>query len=323
MARYLCFRLLHMIPLLIGISFISFAVLQLAPGDFLTQYSDNPSISPETLARMRTDFGFGKPWYVQYLLWLNSALHLNFGYSLENHVPVTQLLWQGMGNTLLLSVCSLVLSWGLAIPLGILAGVRRNTLLDRLISLGAFAGISIPGFFLALLMLLFAQRTGWFPVGGMHSINADTMSSGERFVDLLRHLALPVLVVTTSGFAGILRQMRGSLLDVLRENYILAARARGLAERKVIFKHAARNAINPLVTVFGFSLASLLSGSALVERVMQWPGLGQLILGAVLSKDLYLVMGSFVMASLLLLLGNLVGDILLYLADPRIKVEST
>jgi peptide/nickel transport system permease protein len=323
MARYLFFRLLHMIPLLIGISFIAFGVLHLAPGDFFTQFDQNPSISQETLDRMRAEFGFNRPWYVQYLLWLNNAAHLNFGYSLENHVPVTQLLWERMGNTLLLSLCSLVLAWGLAIPLGILAGVRRNTLLDRIISLGAFAGVSIPGFFLALLLLLLAQRTGWFPIGGMHSINADSMPPWGRFVDLLHHLVLPVLVVTTAGFAGILRQMRGSLLDVLRENYILAARARGLAERKVIFKHAARNAINPLVTVFGFSLAGLLSGSALVERVMQWPGLGQLILGAVLSKDLYLVMGAFVMAAVLLLLGNLIGDLLLYAIDPRIKVQAT
>jgi peptide/nickel transport system permease protein len=322
MARYLFFRLLHMIPLLIGISFIAFAVLQLAPGDFFSQFNENPSISQETLNRMREEFGFNRPWYVQYLLWLSNAVRLNFGYSLENHVPVTQLLWERMGNTLLLSLCSLVLSWSIAIPLGILAGVRRNTLLDRAISLGAFAGVSIPGFFLALLLLLMAQRTGWFPIGGMHSVNADYMTRWGRFVDLLHHLALPVVVVTVSGFAGILRQMRGSLLDVLRENYVLAARARGLPERKVIFKHAARNAINPLVTVFGFSLASLLSGSALVERVMQWPGLGQLILSAVISKDLYLVMGSFVMAAILLLLGNLVGDLLLYAIDPRIKVES-
>jgi peptide/nickel transport system permease protein len=320
MARYLFFRLLHMIPLLIGISFISFGVLKLAPGDFVSALTLDPNISPDAMAHMRAEFGLDKPWYVQYFLWLSNALHLNFGYSLANHVPVTTLLWEHLGNTLLLSGTALILSWFLAIPLGILAAVRRNTLLDRLISLGAFAGISIPGFFLALLLLLFAQRTGWFPIGGMHSPSADFMSPREQFIDLLKHLALPVVVVTVAGVAGILRQMRGSLLDVLRDNYILAARARGLPERKVIFKHAARNAINPLVTVFGLSLAGLLSGSALVENVMGWPGLGQLILSAVLARDLYLVMGSFVMAAAMLLVGNLIGDILLYLTDPRIKV---
>ena len=202
MARFLFFRLLHMIPLLIGISFISFGVLKLAPGDFTSALTMDPNLSPDAISHLRAEFGLDKPWYLQYLLWLGNALRLNFGYSLANHVPVTQLLWERMGNTLLLSGCALILSWGLAIPLGILAAVRRNTFLDRVISLGAFAGISIPGFFLALLLLLFALRTGWFPIGGMHSPNTEFMSPREQFVDLLRHLALPVLVVTIVGRRG-------------------------------------------------------------------------------------------------------------------------
>jgi peptide/nickel transport system permease protein len=245
-------------------------------------------------------------------------VRLNFGYSLAFHVPVTTLIGQRLWNTFLLSFCSMVFAWSLAIPLGIIAAVRRNSWLDRVISMFAFAGISFPGFFLALLLLLFAQRTGWFPVGGMQSATVDLMSPGERFVDLLHHLVLPVLVLGTAGLAGIMRQMRGSLLDTLRENYITAARARGLSERVVVLKHAARNAINPLITVFGYSLAGLLSGAALVENVMAWPGLGRLILEAVQGKDIYLVMGSFVMGAMLLLLGNLAADLLLAAADPRI-----
>ena len=278
MVRFLLSRLLNMIPLLIGISFISFAILRLAPGDFVTTLSQDPNLSQEAVLRMRADYGLDRPWLVQYFLWLGNAVRLNFGYSLAYHIPVVSLLVQRMGNTLLLSLCALTVSWGVAIPLGVIAAVRRNTLLDRFISLFAFAGISTPGFFLALLLLLMAQKTGWFPIGGMHSTDADLMSPVERFWDSVRHLVLPVVVLSVGGCASIMRQMRGSLLDTLQENYITAARARGLSERVVIWKHAFRNAINPLITVFGFSLAGLLGGAALVENVMAWPGLGRLIL---------------------------------------------
>jgi peptide/nickel transport system permease protein len=216
---------------------------------------------------------------------------------------------------------ALVISWTVAIPLGIFAAVRRNSLADRLISLVAFAGISLPGFFVALLALLLAYNTGWFPIGGTQSPNIDLMTPWEAFLDRAHHLILPAVVLGLGGCAGILRQMRGSLLDTLRENYVMAARARGLSERVVIWKHAVRNAINPLITIFGFSLAGLLSGAALVENVTQWPGLGRLILEALQTRDNYLVMGSFVMGSVLLLLGNLIADVLLVATDPRIRVR--
>jgi peptide/nickel transport system permease protein len=320
MLRFLLNRLVQMLPLLIGISFISFAVLQLAPGDYLTALSQDPSVSPESLAQMRAQYGLDKPWLVQYFLWLGGAVRGNFGYSLAYHVPVFQLILQRLFNTLLLAICSLIVSWGLAIPLGILAAVRRNSVLDRAVSLFAFAGISFPGFFLALLLLLMAQKTGWFPIGGMHISSYELMSPVEQQLDVAKHLVLPTLVLGIGGCAGIMRQMRGSLLDTLRENYITAARARGLPEYQVVLKHAVRNAINPLITVFGFSLAGLLSGSALVENVMAWPGLGRLILEAVQSRDIYLVMGAFSMGSVMLLLGNLIGDLLLAFTDPRIKL---
>lgn len=322
MFKFLLRRLLQMLPMLIGISFVSFAVLHLAPGDYLTTLSQDPSLSPETLQQMRSQYGLDKSWIVQYFLWLSSAAQGKFGYSLAYHVPVFQLITQRLMNTLLLSVCALVASWGLAIPLGIVAAVRRNSWLDRAISLFAFAGISFPGFFLALLVLLMAQRTGWFPIGQMHSSTYDLMSPWEQQMDVLKHLILPTLVLGVGGCAGIMRQMRGSLLDTLRENYITAARARGLPEYKVVWKHAVRNAINPLITVFGLSLAGLLSGAALVENVMAWPGLGRLILEAVQSRDVYLVMGAFMMGGIMLLAGNLISDILLALTDPRIKQSS-
>jgi peptide/nickel transport system permease protein len=310
-----------MLPLLVGVTLISFGVMQLAPGDFLSQMRQDPRISPESIEMMRRQYGLDKPWYLQYLLWLGNAVRLNFGYSLAYHVPVTSLIGERLLNTFILSMASMAFAWTLAIPLGILAAVRRNSWIDRVVSLASFAGISIPGFFMALLLLLFAQRTGWFPVGGMRSVaDWDELTTWGQFLNILHHLALPTLLLGTIGMAGIMRQMRGNLLDTLRENYVVAARARGLQERIVIVKHAARNAINPLVTMFGLSLAGLLSGAALVEQVMSWPGLGRLILEAVLGRDLYLVMGSFLMGTVLLQLGNLLSDILLALTDPRIKL---
>ncbi len=321
MLRYIVRRLLHMIPLLLGISFISFGIQQLAPGNFTTVMKADPTVSPAYVRQLEHQFGLDKPWPVQYVLWLRNALHLNFGYSFAYKTPVAQLIFQRMGNTFILAVASMIISWGLAIPLGVWIAVRKDSWLDRIVSILSFAGISAPGFFLALLALLFAEHTGFLPVGGMHAPEAYFFTPWHNFTDMLAHLILPALVLGVGGCAGILRQMRGSMLDTLGEIYVQAARSRGLSENRVIWKHAFRNALNPLITLFGFSLAGLLSGSALVENVMAWPGLGKLILDAVLARDLYLVMGSFVMGAALLLLGNLAADIMLMAADPRIRME--
>ena len=320
MIRFILKRLLTMIPMLIGISFLCFAVLQLAPGDYVHTMMSSDQFSEELKRSVIREFGMDKPWPVQYLLWLWNALHLKFGVSLATRQSVATVIWQRMGNTLLLSACAFVVAWGTAIPLGVLSAVKRNSVVDRACSLLAYSGISVPGFFVALLAMLFAQRSGWFPIGGMHSPDFDEMNAREQFVDTARHLLLPTLVLGLAGCAGIMRQMRGSMLDTLHENFISAARARGLPERAVIFKHALRNAINPLITLLGFSLAGLLSGSALVENVMAWPGLGRLILESVLSKDTFLVMGAFTMGAALLMAGNLVSDILLAVTDPRIRM---
>ena len=320
MIRFILKRLLAMIPLLIGISFLCFVILQLSPGNFVLSLTSGDQFSEELRRQITHEFGLDKPWPIQYLLWLGNALRLNFGGSLATREPVAAMLWERAGNTLLLSLCSLLFAWGLAIPLGIITAVKRNSLVARACSLFAFGGISVPGFFLALIALLFAQRSGLFPVGGMHSADYDDLTTSRRFLDLVHHLVLPTLVLGIAGCAGIMRQMRGSLLDTLRENYITAARARGLSERKVVLKHAVRNAINPLITLFGFSLAGLLSGAALVENVMAWPGLGRLILDSVQSKDVYMVMGSFMMGALMLMLGNLLSDVLLAVTDPRIRL---
>lgn len=300
---------------------MSFGAMQLAPGDYLTQLQQDPKIRPETIKRLKKDFGLDKPAYVQYGLWLKNAVHGDFGESFSYKEPVFKLIKSRIYYTFILSFWSAVLSWILAIPLGIYAATHRNSFLDRLSNFGAFAGISLPGFFVALLALKLAQQTGWFPVGGATSQNYDTMSRFGKIKDTAWHLFLPVCVLGIGGVAGLMRQMRGNLLDVLSENYILAGRARGLSERKVVWKHAARNAINPLVTLIGYELSGLLAGAALVENVMAWPGLGRLLLESVQSQDLYVSMAAFVMGATLLILGNLVADLLLVVTDPRIRLN--
>lgn len=319
MLRFTLRRLLQMLPLLIGITVISFAVMQMAPGDYLTTLRGQPQIKPEYIADLKRQFGLDRPKTVQFALWLYNAVHGNFGFSFTYKIGVFQLLSQRLYYTIILALLSTIFAWVIAIPLGVYAAVHKNSFTDRIVNFLAFAGISLPGFFMALLAMLLAQKTGWFPVGGATSTNYNSLSQFGKIKDTSWHLVLPVLVLGTRGVAGLMRQMRGNVLDVLSENYILAARARGLSERRVIYKHALRNSINPLITLFGYEISALLAGSALVENVMAWPGLGRLLLEAVQTRDLYVAMGSFVMGGVLLILGNLVADILLAVTDPRIK----
>ena len=315
-------RLVQVVPLLVGISALTFLLLQLAPGDFLNTMAENPQISVETLEAMRRRFGLDRPWYVQYGLYLqNLFLRLDFGESFSRHQPVFVVLCEGMLNTLLLAGAAALVTWGLAIPLGVWAAVRQYTWVDRILSFLAFIWLSIPEVLSGLLLLLLAAKTGWFPVGGMRSIDYDEMDLIGRMLNVLHHLALPALVVGLIPLAGRMRQMRGNLLDVLRLDYVTTARAKGLDENTVVFKHAVRNAINPLITLFGYTLGSLVSGSFVAEIIFSWPGLGRITLDAILSQDQYLVMGSVLMASVVLILGNLVADVLLAVADPRITYD--
>lgn len=311
-----------MIPLLLGISALTFVLLQLAPGDFLNQMAENPAISPATIEAMRRRFGLDQPWYVQYGLYLrNVILHFDFGESFSRHQPVFAVISEGLGNTLMLAGAAAVVTWGLALPLGIWAAVRQYSWIDKTLSLIAFVWLSIPEILSGLLLLMLAARTGWFPVGGMRSIDYDELSATGKALDLLWHLALPALVVGLVPLASRMRQMRGNLLDVLRLDYVTTARSKGLDEGVVIYKHALRNALNPMITLFGYTLGALVSGSFVAEIIFSWPGLGRLTLDAILTQDQYLVMGSVLMASVVLILGNLIADLLLAVADPRISYD--
>ena len=322
MRRYILKRMLQTIPLLVGISLLTFVLLQLTPGDFLNQMAENPGIAPEAIDAMRRRFGLDQPWYVQYALYLkNLVLHFDFGESFSRHQPVFTVLREGLGNTLLLAVASAVVTWGLAVPLGIWAAVRQHSWVDRLLSLIAFVWLSIPEILSGLLLLMLAARTGWFPVGGMRSLDYDDLTTWGRFLDVSHHLVLPALVVGLIPLASRMRQMRSNLLDVLRLDYVTTARAKGLDERVVVFKHALKNALNPMITLFGYTLGALVSGSFVAEIIFSWPGLGRITLDALLTQDQYLVMGSVLMASLVLIAGNLIADILLAIADPRISYE--
>jgi peptide/nickel transport system permease protein len=322
MKTYVLRRFLQMIPLHFGISALTFILLQLAPGDFLNQMAENPAISPATIDAMRRNFGLDRPWYIQYGLYLrNILLHFDFGESFSRHQPVFRVISEGLGNTLMLAGAAAIVTWGLALPLGIWAAVRQYSWVDKTLSLIAFVWLSIPEILSGLLLLMLAARTGWFPVGGMRSIDYDDLSALGKLGDLLWHLALPALVVGLVPLASRMRQMRGNLLDVLRLDYVTTARSKGLDEGVVIYKHALRNALNPMITLFGYTLGALVSGSFVAEIIFSWPGLGRLTLDAILTQDQYLVMGSVLMASVVLILGNLIADLLLAVADPRISYD--
>ena len=321
MLGFILKRLLHMIPLLIGVSLLTFLLMSLAPGDYFTALAQNPQISPETIAKLKAKFHLGEAWYVQYFYWFKNILHGDFGYSMAYKIPATSLIFARLWNTFLLSFFALILAWAIAIPMGIWAAVKKDTWVDRSCSLIAFVGLSVPDVLLALLALWFAASTGWFPVGGAESAIYDLLTPLQQFWDRVHHLILPSLVLAAADLAGIMRQMRSNLLDTLRAEYVTAARARGLGEGWVVYKHALRNAINPLLTIFGYSLAGLLSGAFIVENIMAWPGLGRLTMEAFFAKDSYLVVDCVVLATVLLVVGNFIADLLLAWSDPRIRLK--
>jgi peptide/nickel transport system permease protein len=326
MLAFIVRRVLQMVPLLVGITFVSFLVVGLAPGDFFSALAMNPSIAPEAIEAMKQEFGYGKPLVVRYLAWLWRVVQGDLGLSVAHRVGVATLIGQRVGNTLILAVASLVVTWAAAIPLGVYVAVRRGKVSDRVLSLLAFLGMSVPSFFLAFLVLRFALETGWFPVGGTMSIDYEQLDAAGKILDRLHHLVLPTLVLAIGGMAGLMRLMRGAILDLRRSDFVRTARAKGLPERVVLFRHVLRNALNPFVTLAGYELGTLLGGAALVENVMNLQGLGALMLEAVLALDIYLVMGSVLIGSVMLLVGNLLADVALTVIDPRIdftRLEAT
>jgi len=318
MLSYLLRRLLHMIPLLVGITFLTFLIINLAPGDYFSNLRMNPSISPQLITALEHQFGYGDPLLLRYVKWLWRVVHLDLGMSVAYRVNVIDLIGARAVNTIILALASMLVTWTLAIPIGIFVALRPGSITDRFLSFLAFFGMSLPSFFLAFLLMYFALRSGWFPVGGSFSVTYDSLPFWGKLADRLRHLILPMIVLGVGGMASLMRLMRANILELLQADFVRTARAKGLAERVVIGKHVLRNALNPFVTLAGYELGSLLGGAALVEAVMNLQGLGTLMLDAVRSLDVYLVMGSVLIGSLLLLAGNLFADLALTLVDPRI-----
>lgn len=322
-AQFILKRLLQALLTLLLTSALSFAIIQLAPGDYLDTLRENPALSEETIQSYATQFGLDKPPVQQYFIWLWGVLtRFDFGQSFVYSRPVFSLIIERMGATLLLAIASILLTWAIALPLGIISAVQQNRWSDRILQVVSYTGQGFPSFITALLLLVVAQNlTPIFPVGGMTSINHAQLPLFGKVLDIGWHLILPAIALSITSFAGLMRLTRGALLDVLRQEYIQTARAKGLPEHRVIYVHALRNAINPLITILGFEFASLLSGSFIAEFFFNWPGLGRLILRAVLTQDLYLVMASLMMGAAMLILGNLLADLMLKVADPRIKLD--
>lgn len=322
MLTYIARRLLQVIPLLVIISMVSFFIMQLTPGDYLETLKMNPDISEELINDLKIKYGLDKNPVEQYFRWLWRVLHLDFGRSFKWNAPVTDVIGSRLLNTLILSLAAMVISWGIAIPIGVHSAVKKYSWSDNILGIFAFIGLSIPNFFFALLLLFLIVKFNLnLPIGGMTSVDYEWLSPWAKIIDILKHLLVPAIVLGTASVAGLMRQMRGQMIDVMREDYIRTARAKGLKEKKVIYKHAFRNAINPLITIFGFQLSGLLSGAALTEIVTAWPGMGRMMLEAVRAKDIYLVMAGLMMGSILLVIGNLVADILLSVVDPRIRYD--
>src|SRR5205807_681593 len=324
MFGYALRRLILAIPLLIGITFVSFLVIHLAPGEPVENQSGESSTQSDAKLRerLREIYGLDKPLHVQYWNWVTRLARLDFGRSFSPDArPVLQKIGERLPITLLLNIVELMIIVMLAIPIGVLSATRQYSTFDKITTIFVFVGFATPDFWLALLlMILFGVRLDWLPVSGLRSLNWEYLSFWRQQWDFLGHLALPILVATFGGLAGFSRYMRQSMLEVIRQDYIQSARAKGLAERVVVGKHALRNALLPIVTILGLSLPGLIGGSVIVEWIFAIPGMGQLMVQAAFERDYPVLMGNLVIVSTLTLTANLAADIAYSLVDPRIRV---
>ncbi|HKW63333.1 MAG TPA: ABC transporter permease [Candidatus Acidoferrum sp.] len=318
---YLLRRLGHAVFLLIGVSVLAFVFAALAPGNYFDEMRLNPQIAPETIAALKTQYELDRPLPIRYAHWVSAVLRGNMGFSFAYNSPVAPLLLVRARNTLLLTVTAMLLAWVTALPLGIWSAEHQGGVPDRLVSSGTAALMVIPDLALALGLLVIAVKSGWFPTGGMVSPHFDSLSFLGKIRDLLLHMALPVAALVLSILPLLIRHVRAAVADVLDAPFLLAAEGHGISRRTLLYRYALPAAANPLISLFGFSVGTLLSGSLLVEVVMSWPGLGPFLLEAILARDLYVVIGGVLLSTLFLVGGNFLADLLLYWADPRIRTE--
>lgn len=323
MLRYILKRLLQAIPLLIGIATITFAMVHLAPGDPMDMYMEQRfqrDVDPQVLELLRKKYGLDQPLPVQYVKWVGNIARGDFGESFRYRRPVASLIAERVPYTLQLAALALFFDALIGIALGIISAVRQYSRTDRTITVGSLVMYSIPGFWLALmLVLVFSVNLRWFPTSQTRSLDYELLSAGGKLVDRLWHLALPVFVLGVASAAGTARFMRNKLLDVLSEEYVVGARARGLSERAVILRHALRNALIPVVTIYGLALPFLLGGAVLIEKVFAWPGMGLLAVEAIGARDYPVILATSMIAAVLVVLGNLLADVTYALVDPRVS----
>jgi peptide/nickel transport system permease protein len=319
--RYLLRRLLQAAFLLFGVSILTFLFSSLAPGNYLDDMRLNPQISSATLASLRAQYDLDRPLPLRYARWVKSIARGDLGYSFAYNSAVAPLLSVRARNTLLLTLTSTLIAWALALPLGVWSGEKLGRLPDRTLSLVAATLMVIPDLVLALGLLILAARTGWFPTGGMVSVGFEDLSLFGKLRNLAMHMALPVAALVLSALPILVRHVRGAMAEALSSPALRAAVAHGIPRRKLLYRYGLRAAANPLISLFGFSVGSLLSASLLVEIVMSWPGLGPLLVEAILARDLYVVIGGVLFSTIFLVVGNFLADLLLYWADPRIRLE--
>ena len=323
MGPFLVRRLLVVVPLLIGITFVSFIVISLAPGgplDFLE--GESPDLSPEVKKQLTELYGLDKPLVVQYWSWLTRLARLDFGRSfLPDGKPVLTKIGERLPVTLLLNIVEMIIILAVAVPIGILSAVRQGSGFDKVTTMFVFIGFATPDFWLALLLMsFFGAQLGWLPISGLRSMNWEYLSFWGQQLDFISHLALPIVVATFGGLAGFSRYMRQSMLEVVRQDYVQTARAKGLSEQVVIGKHALRNALLPVVTILGLSLPGLIGGSVIIESIFAIPGMGQLMVQSIYARDYPVVMGNLVVVAVLTLFANLFADIAYGFVDPRIRL---
>ncbi|MBM4340762.1 MAG: ABC transporter permease [Deltaproteobacteria bacterium] len=319
MASFLLRRIGQMFITLIGISIISWVIITTAPGGPISLTMD-PKISPKIIEQMMKNYDLDKPIYQQYFLWIKK-LFTGKLYSFKDGRPVLEKIWERIGNTLLLNLVAIVIIFSLAIPLGVFSARKQYSMMDRLTTFGVFLGLSIPGFWLAYLIILGTVELFGYPVLGMRSFVTEGFGTGELILDRIWHLLLPALIMAIHGLAGLSRYTRSSMLEVIRQDYIRTAKAKGVPEETVYYKHGLRNALLPIVTLFGFLIPGLIGGSIIMESVFAWPGIGRLAYQAVLARDYPVVMTINTITAVLVLLGNFVADLLYGVADPRIRYQ--
>lgn len=308
-----------MIALLLAISIIIFVLFAIMPGDF---YSSNMRLSPERLAQLRAAAGLDKPIWQRYLIWLGNTLHGNLGYSMQYNEPVTHVMNTYMWNSFLVAVITLVLSWTLAVIIGVYSATHQYSLFDRIVTVLVFVSLSFPSFFIGLMMIkIFAVDLKILPTGGM--FNTGSESTGfARILEVAHHLIMPVGILTFLSTGSLTRYFRSGMIDVLRADFIRTARARGIKEHAIVFRHALRNALLPMITMLAFELPGLFSGAIITEQVFNWPGIGHVQLDSVTARDYQLMMTITLFLAALTILGNFLADIGYKLADPRIRLSS-